>query len=87
MQACERTGDKGFFANTHELVHHILCSCIPFVGTPYREMHQNTSGGVLWLISCFCRIGLIGRVRSAEIGRVTSAKTVVHAEVRPLEDT
>ena len=47
--ARERTGDKGFFANTHELVHHILCSYIPFGGTPYREMHQNTSGVVLWL--------------------------------------
>lgn len=34
-QACERTQDEGFFANSaHVLVCLTLCSCAPFVGTP-----------------------------------------------------
>ena len=81
------TNDKEFFANTHALFHITSCSYIPFVCTPYREMYQKTSGVVLWLLLWFCRQELIGRVRAAAIGKVTSAEIDANAEARPREDT
>ena len=37
-----------------------------FVGTPYRETDQKTSGGLLVASCCFLGLGQIGRVMSAE---------------------
>ena len=51
-QACERTRNEGLFTNdTQVSVRLTLLSWAPFTGTPYRETHQKTSGGVLQLLA------------------------------------
>jgi hypothetical protein len=68
-QARERPCDEGFFHNDmHVLVHLTLYSWAPFVGTPQRETHQKTCGGVLWLLT--------GRVMSAETDSLSEARHV-----------
>jgi len=53
-QARERTGDEGSCVNDmNVLVCHTLCNWAAFVGTPWREMHQKTSGDGQQFVASF----------------------------------